>query len=195
MKRSPVSGDLFVCWATVSIAAGLPMMTARPPITLPHVHERVVEAASAAPVGRLLRSEDVHREALAARIREPAEWHPGHARPDAIRHAADGADFTAPVSHGHVLPVGDASRPRICRVDLDEQLARAAAMPVLIAVSRIQEVQLLPRDQLQTAVRSNLAGRWQRVVPGLAQRLGVQLRLSASGWEAAVCKRAPVLRT
>src|SRR6185295_8657166 len=105
----------------------------------PHFYERVIEAASAAPVGRLLRSEDVDREALAARIRESAEWHPGHAGPDAVRHTANGAHFTAPVSDGHVIPVAHASHPRVLGVDLDEQLPSAAAMPFLIAVSRIQE--------------------------------------------------------
>src|SRR4029077_3137443 len=116
-----------MCDAKMAIA---PMITPGLRSRWPHIHERVVQAASTAPVGRLFLREDVDRDAPAIRIHEPAKRHPGDAAPDAVGDPADGPHFTVSVPHGHEVPTGDATCSRVFRVNLNEQCPRPAAVPV-----------------------------------------------------------------
>src|SRR5262245_10355571 len=73
------------------------------------VHERVIEAAAAAPVGGRLRGEQVDGASRAARVDEPAERHPGDAGPDAVGQRADGAQLAALVPHADRVAAGQPS--------------------------------------------------------------------------------------
>ena len=87
--------------------------------------ERVIEAAAAAPVGGLFRSEHVDGAPRAARINEPAERHPCDAGADAVGHRAYSAHLAALVPHADRVAAGQPSRARVLGMDLYEEISGA----------------------------------------------------------------------
>ena len=101
--------------------------------------------------------------------------------------------MAALVPYAHGVARRHAPRPRVVRVDLDEELARAAPMRIHVAVAGVQEVQRLAGDQLKAVAGADLARPGQRIVPVLEERHGIQLGLARSRREAAVRKGPPVV--
>src|SRR4029453_8351051 len=153
--------------------------------------EGVIEAAAAAPVGGLFRGEHVDGAPRAARIDEPAEWHPGDAGADAVGHRAYGPHLAALVPHADRVAADQPSRARVLGMDLDKEIAGAPPMRLHVAVAGVQEVERLARDQLQALRRPNLARPGQRIVPLLEESPRIYLRLSGPRREAAVGGRPP----
>src|SRR5262245_52321119 len=114
-----------------------------------HLDECIVEAAPAAPVGRLLGREHVDRTPLTTGIGETSERHPGGAWPYALGHDAVTEQLTVTAMDRHHVTARQTALARVVGMDLDEQLAGTAAMPFHVVVSRIEIVQLFSGNQLQ----------------------------------------------
>src|SRR5262249_2704169 len=156
--------------------------------------ERIVEAAATAPVGRFFPRERVDRCERATRVHDAAKRHPGHTWSHALGHAAHGAHFARAVPDSYRLSRTDGARGRIVLVQLDEELTGASAMRVHMPVSRIEKVQGLAGDELETrSDRDSSIGR-QRIQAAFEQRLRVELGLAAGGRKRTFGKWAPVRR-
>jgi hypothetical protein len=84
---------------------------------------------------------------------------------------------SAMAAHPHGVAVVHPTPLGIHRVQLDEEIAGAPAMPLHVAVPGVQEVQRLPGDELQALAGRDVAGRRERIEALCFQRRRIEL-----GW-------------
>ena len=68
------------------------------------------------------------------------------------------------VRYAYHLAVLHSARARVVFVDLDVEFTSPAAMPVDVAVARVEEVEGFTGDQLESTPRRDVPRSWQRIV-------------------------------